>query len=46
VAATRPEFGWAAATAVQQWVFARPLRQGELTDARVSVEISFTPPPP
>lgn len=46
VAATRPEFGWAAATAVQQWVFARPLRQGEPTDARVSVEISFTPPAP
>lgn len=44
VSATRPEFGWAAATAVSQWVFARPRREGAPTDVRVSVPIAFTPP--
>lgn len=43
VSATRPEFGWAAATAVQQWVFARPRREGQAVDVRVSVPVNFAP---
>lgn len=44
VAATRPEFGWAAATAVAQWVFAPLRRSGAPTAVRVQVEIGFRPP--
>lgn len=44
VAATRPEFGWAAATAVAQWVFAPVRRAGAPAAARVRVEIGFRPP--
>lgn len=44
VSATRPEFGWAAATAINQWVFARPRRGGEPTDVRVRIPVNFTPP--
>lgn len=43
VSATRPEFGWAAATAVQQWVFERPRRDGQAVDVRVSVPVNFAP---
>lgn len=46
VSASKEEFGWAAATAISQWVFERPFRQGEPVDARVSITVSFTPPPP
>ncbi len=34
-------FGWAAATAVAQWVFERPTRGGEPVDVRVVVPIAF-----
>jgi TonB family protein len=43
VSASRSEFGWAAATAVSQWVFARPLRGGQPTEVRVSIPFEFTP---
>jgi len=42
--ATREEFGWAAATAISQWVFERPLRKGEPVDVTVSIPVSFAPP--
>ena len=44
--ATREEFGWAAATAISQWVFERPMRQGEPVDVTVSIPVSFNPPKP
>lgn len=44
VSATREEFGWAAATAVSQWVFERPRRQGKPVDVRVSIPVEFAPP--
>lgn len=44
VSATHEEFGWAAATAVAQWVFKAPLRGGEPVDVKVSIPISFSPP--
>jgi TonB family protein len=44
VSASREEFGWAAATAISQWVFARPLRGGQPTEVRVSIPVEFTPP--
>ncbi len=44
VSATREEFGWAAATAVEQWVFDPPRRGGQPTDVRVSVPFRFSPP--
>ena len=44
VSATREEFGWAAATAVEQWVFEPPRRGGRPTDVRVSIPFKFSPP--
>ena len=44
VSTTRDEFGWAAATALQQWIFVPPLRGGQLTDVRVQVPVEFSPP--
>jgi TonB family protein len=44
VSATREEFGWAAATAVEQWVFDPPRRGGEPADVRVSIPFKFSPP--
>jgi TonB family protein len=44
VSATHPEFGWAAATALSQWVFKAPLREGKPVDVRVRIPVSFTPP--
>ncbi len=44
VSATHEEFGWAAATAVAQWVFKAPLRGGEAVDVKVSIPVSFSPP--
>ncbi len=44
VSASRSEFGWAAATAVNQWVFARPLRGGQPTEVKVSIPFEFAPP--
>ena len=43
VSASREEFGWAAATAVSQWVFNRPLRAGQPADVNVSIPIDFVP---
>lgn len=42
VSATREEFGWAAATAVAQWVFAPPIRGGEPVDVRVQIPFQFS----
>lgn len=42
--ASKDEFGWAAATAISQWVFERPIRNGEPVDVRVSIPVSFAPP--
>ena len=39
--ATNKEFGWAAATAVQQWVFEKPTRKGQPAFVRVQVPIEF-----
>ena len=45
VSATREEFGWAAATAIERWVFAPPRRHGQPTDVRVSIPVNFSAPP-
>ncbi len=42
--ATHEAFGWAAATAISQWVFEPPMRNGEAVDVRVSIPVSFSPP--
>ena len=42
--ATHPAFGWAAATALSQWVFEPPQRQGHATEVRVSIPVNFQPP--
>ena len=44
--ATREEFGWAAATAISQWVFERPMRKGEPVDVTVTIPVNFNPPKP
>lgn len=44
ISASRDEFGWAAATAISQWVFERPMREGQLVDVKVIIPINFTPP--
>jgi TonB family protein len=44
ISATREEFGWAAATAVEQWVFDPPRRGGQPVDVRVSISFQFNPP--
>jgi TonB family protein len=44
VSATREEFGWAAATAVNQWVFDPPRRGGLPVDLRVSLPFQFSLP--
>lgn len=45
-AASQPEFGWAAATAVSQWLFETPLKDGKPVDVRVVVPVQFKAPPP
>ncbi len=45
VSATHEEFGWAAATAVQQWFYEPPLVQGKPVDVRVTLPFGFAPPP-
>jgi TonB family protein len=45
ISATREEFGWAAATAVERWVFDPPRRDGQPTDVRVSIPFHFSAPP-
>lgn len=42
--ASHPEFGWAAATAVSQWLFETPRKGGEPVDVRVLIPIEFKPP--
>ncbi|MDP2137886.1 MAG: TonB family protein [Candidatus Didemnitutus sp.] len=44
LSATRPEFGWAAVTAVSQWVFSRPRRAGVPVDVRARIDLGFTRP--
>lgn len=44
VNATQPEFGWSAATAVAQWVFAAPNRGGQPVDVKVRVPFDFAAP--
>lgn len=44
LAASDPRFGWAAATAVAQWVFRPPLRGGKPVDVRVRIPFQFSPP--
>ena len=45
VSATREEFGWAAATAVSQWVFKAPSRGGKPIDVVVKIPFEFAAPP-
>jgi len=45
VSATKDEFGWAAATAVSQWIFKAPLRGGQPVDVRVRIPFDFKSPP-
>ena len=45
VSATHEEFGWAAATAIAQWVFQEPRRAGVTVDVKVRIPVTFTPPP-
>lgn len=44
ISATREEFGWAAATAVAQWVFKAPRRGGEPVDVVVKIPFEFAAP--
>ena len=44
VTATQEAFGWAAATAVQMWVFRPPRRGGVPTAVKVKIPIEFKPP--
>ncbi|HVU23045.1 MAG TPA: TonB family protein [Opitutus sp.] len=44
VSASREEFGWAAATAVAQWVFEAPRRKGEPVDVKVRIPFDFKAP--
>ncbi len=41
--ATHPDFGWAAVTAVSQWLFETPRKGGEPVDVRVVVPVQFKP---
>ncbi|HUG11653.1 MAG TPA: energy transducer TonB, partial [Opitutaceae bacterium] len=43
--ASEPEFGWAAATAVQRWRFDPPTVGGKPVEVKVVIPIRFTPPP-
>lgn len=42
--ATQPEFGWAAATAVSQWLFATPRKAGRPVAVQVIIPIQFQAP--
>jgi TonB family protein len=44
ISATQPEFGWAAATAAAQWVFAPPRRGGAPVDVKARVPFDFAAP--
>jgi TonB family protein len=43
VSATRPEFGWAAATAVQQWFYDVPRCHGKPVDVHRVMTFDFKP---
>lgn len=44
VSASAPEFGWAAATSVSQWLFNAPRREGKPVDVKVAMPMSFDVP--
>ena len=44
VSAADDAFGWAAVTALSQWVFDRPTRGGEPTEVKVRIPVGFKPP--
>jgi TonB family protein len=44
LSATREEFGWSAATAVNQWVFQPPRRGGEAVDVKIKIPFEFAAP--
>jgi len=44
--ASEPEFGWAAATAAQRWLFNPPTVGGKPVEVRVVIPFKFTPPEP
>lgn len=44
VSATEEAFGWAAATAIAQWVFEQPMRGGAPVDVTVRIPVGFKPP--
>jgi TonB family protein len=46
VSATSEEFGWAAATAVSQWIFKAPMKGGQPVDVRVRIPFDFKSPAP
>ncbi|MGC4074712.1 MAG: energy transducer TonB [Nibricoccus sp.] len=41
VSSTHEDFGWAAATAVAQWKFNPPMRNGQRVDVRMTVPVMF-----
>lgn len=41
VSASHEDFGWAAATAVAQWKFNPPMRNGQRVEARMSIPVMF-----
>lgn len=43
VSASRPEFGWAALNAVQQWVFEVPQVKGKPVSVRMRIPLAFEP---
>jgi TonB family protein len=43
VAASEPEFGWAAATAAQRWRFQPPKVRGKPVEVKVTIPFNFTP---
>ena len=44
LSASAPEFGWAAITAANQWVFKPPLRRGKPVDVAVQLPVNFPAP--
>jgi TonB family protein len=41
VSATQEDFGWAAATAIAQWQFQPPTKDGKHVDVRMTVPVLF-----
>lgn len=44
VTATHEALGWAAATAIGQWVFKAPRRDGQPVEVKVRIPVTFSPP--